>query len=313
MASTDIISSGGLDIKVRGRLLRTACLNDEYYVGAPDPAALIADLKSRRVADVFTFVQELDDPKPHFEHRLSWDKMAVLPLTTYANWFDKQIKFKPRNRLRKAWKAGVETRMLDFSDDLVRSIMEIYNETPLRQGKRNWHYGKDFETVKREHSTFLDRSEFIGAWFKDELIGFAKVTHGEHSSIIMNIVAKMSARDMSPMNALIAKSVECVAAKNIPLLNYGVWGRRGLNEFKVAQAFECLEVPRYHAPLTAKGEWALKHDLHRGLKERMPEAWIVKLADTRAKLNEWLHRKASGLRPSQATGAKAGTAGEAES
>jgi hypothetical protein len=66
MASTDIISSGGLDIKVRGRLLRTACLNDEYYVGAPDPAALIADLKSRRVADVFTFVQELDDPKPHF-------------------------------------------------------------------------------------------------------------------------------------------------------------------------------------------------------------------------------------------------------
>lgn len=313
MASTDIISSDGLDIKVRGRLLKTVYLNDEYYVGAPDPAALIAELKQRRVADVFTFVQELHDRKAHFDHRLSWDTMAVLPLTTYANWFDKQIKFKPRNRLRKAWKAGVETRMLDFSDDLVRSIMEIYNETPLRQGKRNWHYGKDFDTVKREHSTFLERSEFIGAWFKDELVGFAKVTHGEHSSIIMNIVAKMSARDMSPMNALIAKSVECVAAKNIPLLNYGVWGRRGMNEFKVAQAFECLEVPRYHVPLTAKGAWALKHDLHRGLKERMPEAWIVKLADTRAKLNEWLHRQPSGQRTAHAAGAKASAAGEAES
>ncbi len=312
MASKDITSSSGLDIKVSGRLLKTAHLTDEYYVDAPDPAALVAELKQRRAADVFTFVQELHDTKPRFEHRLSWDQMAVLPLTTYANWFDKQIKFKPRNRLRKAWKAGVETRMLGFSDDLVRAIMEIYNETPLRQGKRNWHYGKDFDTVKREHATFLGRSEFIGAYFKDELIGFAKVTHGERSSILMNIVAKMSARDMSPMNALIAKSVECVAARNIPLLNYGVWGRRGLNEFKVAQAFECLEVPRFHVPLSAKGQWALKHDLHRGLKERMPEAWIVKLADTRAKLNEWLYRKDAGVRPAHAA-AKPGAVGEAES
>ncbi|MBC7662979.1 MAG: hypothetical protein H7276_04140 [Caulobacter sp.] len=313
MASKDIISAGGLDIKVAGRLLRTAHLNDEYYVGAADPATLIAELKHRRVADVFTFVQDLHDPKPRFEHRMSWDKMAVLRLDTYAHWFDKQIKFKPRNRLRKAWKAGVDTRMLDFSDDLVRSIMEIYNETPLRQGKRNWHYGKDFDTVKREHATFLERSEFIGAWFKDELVGFAKITHGDRSSIIMNIVAKMSARDMSPMNALIAKSVECAAARSSALLNYGVWGRRGMNEFKVAQAFECLEVPRYHVPLTAKGAWALKHDLHRGLKERMPEAWIVKLADTRARLNGWLHRTDAAPRPPQAATAKAGAPADTES
>lgn len=312
MASTHIIRSGDIDIKVEGRLLRTAHLNDEYYVGAPDPAALIAELKERRVADVFTFVQELHDPKPHFEHRLSWDKMAVLPLTSYANWFEKKIKF-PRNRLRKAWKAGVEARMLEFSDDFVRSIMDIYNETPLRQGKRNWHYGKDFETVKREHATFLDRSEFIGVYFKDEMIGFAKVTHGERSSIIMNIVAKMSAREMSPMNVLIAKSVECVSMKGIPLLNYGVWGRRGLNQFKVAQAFECLDVPRYHVPLSAKGQWALKMGLHRGLKERMPEAWIVKLADTRAKCNDWLYGMAADLRRSAPIGAKAAPSGDHES
>lgn len=312
MPTKDITSSDGLAIKVGGRLLRTARLADEYYVGAPDPAALVAELRQRRAADVFSFVQELHDTTPRFAHRLSWDKMAVLPLSTYANWFDKQIKFKPRNRLRKAWKAGVETRTLEFSDELVRAIMAIYNETPLRQGKRNWHYGKDFDTVRREHATFLERSEFIGAYFKDELIGFAKVTHGERSSIIMNIVAKMSARDMSPMNALIAKSVECVTARNIPLLNYGVWGRRGLNDFKVAQAFECLDVPRFHVPLTAKGQWALKHDLHRGLKERMPEAWIVKLADTRAKLNEWLYRKNTVPRPAHAT-AKPGAAGEADS
>ena len=312
MASRDIIGPDGIAVKVGGRLLRTAQLADEYYVAARDPAALIAQLKKHRAADIFTFVQELHDRKEHFEHHLSWDEMAVLPLTTYANWFDKQIKFKPRNRLRKAWKSGVETRMLEFTDELVRSIMVIYNETPLRQGKRNWHYGKDFETVKREHATFLERSEFIGAYYQDELIGFAKVTHDKQCSIIMNIVAKVSQRDRSPMNALIAKSVECVAARNIPLLNYGVWGRRGLNEFKVANAFECMAVPRYYVPLTWRGEWALKMGLHRGLKERMPEAWIVKIADTRAKWNEWLYAKGSGLRLSGAVEAKAGAGSDSD-
>jgi hypothetical protein len=221
--------------------------------------------------------------------------MAVLPLTTYAHWFDKQLTFKPRNRLRKAWKNGVETRVVDFTDDFVRAVMAIYNETPLRQGKRNWHYGKDFDTVKREHATFLERSEFIGAYAGDELIGFAKLTHSAHHCIVMNMVAKVSQRDKAPTNALLAKAVEQVTARQIPLLNFGVWGRRGLNEFKLANAFECTKVPRYYVPLTLKGAWALKLNLHRSLKERLPEHWIVKLADTRARWNEWRHRQTAAL------------------
>ena len=288
MVSPVILRLGATDLRVDGYALKTARLSDEYYVAAADPPSLISGLRERRVsADIFTFVQELHDREAHFDYRLEWDKMAVLPLTTYAHWFDKQIKFKPRNKLRKAWKSGVETRVQALTDELVRGIRDIYNETPLRQGKRNWHYGKDFDTVKREHSTFLERSEFIGAYIEDELIGFAKITHGEKYSILMNIVAKVAHRDRAPMNALIAKSVELVAGRNIPLLNYGVWGRRGLNEFKVANAFECMAVPRYYVPLTLKGSMALKLNLHRGLKERMPEAWIVTLADTRARWNTW--------------------------
>lgn len=298
MPCNHIISVNDIDFKVQGRFIKTAQLNDEYYVGVPDAAALIAQMRrqpSRLGADVFTFVQALHDREPHFSHLLSWDQMAVLPLTTYAHWFDKQLTFKPRNRLRKAWKSGVEVRVVEFSDDFIRAVMAIYNETPLRQGKRNWHYGKDFDTVKREHATFLERSEFIGAYVGDELVGFAKLTHSAQHSIVMNMVAKVSQRDKAPTNALLAKAIEQVTAWHIPLLNFGVWGRRGLNEFKLANAFECSAVPRYHVPLTLKGEWALKLNLHRGVKERLPEHWIVKLADTRARWNQWRHRQLTAL------------------
>ncbi len=313
MASREILKLGATELRIDGHLLKTARLRDEYYVAAADPPSLISGLRDLHAgADIFTFVQELHDRDVHFGYHLEWDKMAVLPLTTYANWFDKQIKFKPRNKLRKAWKSGVETRVQGLTDELVRGIREIYNETPLRQGKRNWHYGKDFDTVKREHSTFLERSEFIGAYIEDELIGFAKITHGEKYSILMNIVAKVSQRERAPMNALIAKTVELVAGRKIPLLNYGVWGRRGLNDFKVANAFECMEVPRYYVPLTFEGAIALKLNLHRGLKERMPEAWIVKLADTRGRWNTWRYGSLSPLRPVRVRPAEAGPSSPGE-
>lgn len=294
MANPKSIRLADIDLRVDGRVLKTARLRDEYYVAAADPQALIARLSSGGGgADLFTFVQELHDPKPRFEHLTSFDELAVLPLTTYEHWLHHQLKFKPRNRLRKALKSGVETRHVTLSDDLVHGIMGIYDETPIRQGKRNWHYRKDFETVKREHSTFLDRSDFIGAFFKDELIGFAKVTHSENLqySSYMNIVAKVAHRDKAPVNALLAKTVELVAARGIPRLHYGDWGRGGLNDFKVTNAFECVTIPRYHVPLTRLGEWAVKLNLHRGVRERLPEDWRLKLAGARTAWNEWRYRE----------------------
>ena len=285
-----VIRSSDVDVRIDGRLIRTASLNDEYYAAAPDPLRLCADLKASGAGvDLVTFVQELHDPEPRFPYEMSWDRMAVLRLTTYQHWFDTQIKFKPRNKLRKAWKNGVETRLVPLTDALVHGIVSIYNETPLRQGKRNWHYGKGFDVIRQEHSTFLDRSDFIGAYWKDELIGFSKVTHGEHYSVVMNIVAKIAHRDKAPMNALVAKAVESVAARKIPLLNYGVWGRRGLNDFKVASAFECLAVPRYYVPLTWRGALTIRLGAHRGLRDRLPEPLIVKAADLRTRWNEWRH------------------------
>jgi hypothetical protein len=285
-----MIAIDGLDLRVDGRFLKVARLNDEYYVPLRDPVALMSRFQAAGLkADLFSFVQELHDRTPKYTYHLEMDEMAVLPLTTFDHWFNKQITFKPRNKIRKALKNGVEARVVGFSDELVRGIKEIYDETPIRQGKRNWHYQKDLATLKREHATFLDRSEFIGAYFLGELIGFVKVTHSPHYSIIMNIVSKVAARDRAPTNALISKTIELVTARNIPLLNYGVWGRRGLNEFKTASAFECFQVPRYFVPLSLKGRLALNLKLHRGFKERLPEPWVVRLADWRAQWNARLY------------------------
>ena len=309
MAQNQMTLVDGLAVTVTGRLLRTARLHDEHYVPAPDPEVFLKRMRAAGVrADLFTFVQELHDRTPRYTYRCDPEDLAVLPLTTFEHWMNKQIRFKSRNKFRKALKSGVETRVVEFSDDLLHGIKDIYNETPIRQGKRNWHYGKDLETLRQEHATFLDRSEFIGSYFAGELIGFAKVTHSEHYSIIMNIVAKVAHRDKAPANGLIAKIIELVTARKVGLLNYGVWGRRGLNDFKVSSAFERYAVPRYCVPLSLRGRVALKLGLHLGLKERLPEEWIVKAAELRARWNEWRHRKhATGADlPREAAGAGPG-------
>ena len=282
----------GKGLKVTGKFLKIARLADEYCEVVGDVEGFIKQLRvSGSKADMFTFVQGLHQRNPcfAFPHQ-ERDSMAVLPITTYDHWLNKQINFKPRNKLNKSLRAGVETRLVEFDDSLVRGIMEIYNETPIRQGKANWHFGKDFETVKREHATFLERSEFIGAFYKGELIGFAKLIHSPECSILINIVARISERDKAPTNALLAKAIECCAARKIPLLNFGIWGRRGLNDLKVANGFERFEIPRYYVPLTLKGKVVLRLKLHRPLKERMPEKLIVFAADMRTKWNEFRHR-----------------------
>lgn len=288
MSPPQPLTVDGLPVRVDGRLLRVARIVDEHYVPLDEPAPFIESLRRAAPgADLFTFVQGLHETEPKYGYPMESEAMAVLPISTYRHWLDKQIRCKPRNMLRKAARSGIETRCVPFDDTLLREIVRVLNESPLRQGKPNRHYGKDMETVRREQGTFAERSEFIGAYLQDRLVGFAKLTHGPHFTIMMSFIAMIEHRDKAVSNALIARVVEQVAARNIPLLNYGVWGRRGLNDFKVSNAFECRLVPRYHVPLTRLGEQAVALGLHRSLKERLPEPWIVAAADLRARWNEW--------------------------
>lgn len=302
MPNPHLLSLDGVDLRVDGLFPRIARMVDEVYVPLGEPPAFLASLRrAEPAADVFTFVQELDQPEPRHPYAMEHDELAVLRVSSFRHWMDQQIRFKARNKLKKSMRLGVETRVVDFSDGLLRDIMRIHNESPLRQGKRNRHYGKDLDTVRREHATFIERSEFVGAYLRGELIGFAKLTHAPAYSILMNIVAMVAHRDKAPSNALLARAIERVAERGIPLLNYGIWGRGGLNEFKASNAFECLRLPRYHVPLTARGSVALGLGLHRPWRDRLPEPWVARAAELRGAWNAW--RYAGSLpRPAQEPG-----------
>ena len=83
---------------------------------------------------------------------MEWDNFAVLHVTTFDEWWSHQIGFKARNKAKQAEKRGVVLREVLFNDELARGIWEIYNETPIRQGKRFPHYGKDLDTSQTRSS-----------------------------------------------------------------------------------------------------------------------------------------------------------------
>jgi hypothetical protein len=206
------------------------------------------------------------------------DNTAVLSISTFDEWMTHQINFKVRNKVRKSAKNGVVVREVPFDDDLLRGIQAIYAESPIRQGRRFWHYGKDIEELRPIKATFLDRSIFIGAFFEGKLIGFVKLVYNEDRTQagLMHIVSMIKHRDKAPTNALIAQSVRSCAERTIPYLwyakfSYGKKQSDTLSDFKQHNGFERVELPRYYVPLTVLGRMAFRLGLHHSITEWIPE------------------------------------------
>ena len=125
------------------------------------------------------------------------DNLAVLPVSTFENWWTKQIGFKARNKAKQAEKKGVVVREVPFDEALVRGIWEIYNESPVRQGRRFPHYGKSLDAVHRMSATFPESSIFIGAFDGNRLVGFIKLTIDDSATQagIMHIVSLLEYRE----------------------------------------------------------------------------------------------------------------------
>src|SRR5205823_5047705 len=135
--------------------------------------------------------------------------------------------------------------------------------------------GKNFNTVKRENATYLERSEFIGAYNNEELVGFIKLVYVGNAARILQIISKLSHYDKRPMNALIAKAIEVCEAKGISYLVYSkfAFGNKKLSplaEFKRRNGFQQMTMVRYFIPRTLKGAIALKLGLHRGILGNLP-------------------------------------------
>jgi hypothetical protein len=286
----------GKSIRVHGRLLRIARLDAEKFLFLDDPEPIIADLRrSKSRVDLFTFIQKVSETSPKYSYPMEWDNLAVLPVSTFDCWWNQQIGFKARNKAKQAEKRGVTMREVPFSDSLVRGIWEIYNEVPIRQGRRFPHFGKDLKTVYQDEATYLDRSAFIGAFLDDRLIGFVKLLWSADRSQVglLNVLSLIEHRDKAPTNALVAQAVRFCAAQKIPYLVYSnfAYGKRerdSLSDFKERNAFQRFDLPRYYVPLTAIGWAGFRLGLHKRMSERVPERMIMKLREVR---NSWYGRK----------------------
>jgi hypothetical protein len=279
----------GKELKVEGRFLRIASLDGDKYKFLDDPEPVIDGLrKSDTRVDIFTFMQRLPDSSPKYAYPMEWDNLAVLSISTFENWWTERIGFKARNKAKQAGKKGVVVREVAFDDALVQGIWEIYNESPVRQGRRFPHYGRSIERVRQISSTFLDTSVFIGAFLGEKLIGFIKLTSDDSRTQagMMHIVSMIQHRDKAPTNALVAQAVRSCADRAIPHLvysnfAYGKKERSGLSDFKERNGFQRIELPRYYVPLTRTGWAAFRLGLHHKFVDHLPEPLVAKARDFR--------------------------------
>lgn len=279
----------GRDIKVEGRFIRIARLDGDKYTFPDDPEAVVEGLrKCGTRIDLFTFLQRLPETSPKYAYPMEWDNLAVLPVSTYEHWWMRQINSYPRNRARQAEKKGVIIREVPVGDLLFKGIVEIYNECPVRQGKRFPYYGMSFERARAYASTFLDQSTYIGAFLGDTMIGFAKLVADETrtQACLVHILSMVRHKDKAPTNALIARAVRYCADQGIPYLvyerfSYGKKQRDSLSHFKEVNGFQRVDLPRYYVPLTAIGRAAFRLGMHHRLIDHLPESVTVKLLQLR--------------------------------
>jgi hypothetical protein len=271
--------------------LSFATLEEEWFDDLKEPEMAIAGLtRCRPRPDIFTFCQRVPEMELKYSYKSVTESLAVLPISTYEHWWNKQVKGTTRNMIRKSQKAGVEVREATFDDEFVRGIVEIFNETPIRQGRRFWHYGKDFATVKREFSTFLFREYLIGAYLDDELIGFVMLANAGQFGVLGQFISKMKHRDKATNNALIAKTVSVCEQRQLHHLVYTDWKDSSLVAFKRYSGFEEMKLPRYFVPLTLVGRVALRLGLERfrgGVKDGLPDSLRKPLKIARKRWHEF--------------------------
>ena len=272
---------------IRGRLLRVAALTNEWYEELCDPekaSRLLCGGPER--ADILTFIQRLPQTEPEYEYHMEWDNVATIQLDGYDHWWTSQIPKSCRKHIRRAQRAGVEARLVPFDDALAKGILEVYNETPLRQGRPFSHYGEDLDSIKRTHSTFPGRRDFIGAYLDNELIGFVSLIYAGETARSVQLITKVKYRDKWPTNVLLSKAVEICCEKGVRYLVYGKFdygkaGGAGLASFKSENGFEKMLIPRYYIPLNRWGQVALACKLHHGLVERLPGPVVSALRNMR--------------------------------
>jgi len=286
----------GRKVIVTGKWLKIASVQDEELTEGEivaEPASFIKRLQEGGPkADLFTFSQKLPKTTPCFSYHMEWDNLAVIPISSFEEWWEKRVDPGVRRAVRKAAKSGLVTKRAPFDDDFVAGIVSINNEARIRQGRPFWHFQKSFEDVKKENSTYAENNIFLGAYLDGDLVGFMRMTVVDKVAHIIQLLSMMKHYDKRPANALVAKAVEVCSEEGITQLVYCNYvyndPTSSLTEFKRRNGFEKVLVPRYYVPLSTLGKAVLFLGLHQGLAKRLPQPLVVRLLKIR---NRWYSRK----------------------
>jgi hypothetical protein len=279
-------------IIVTGRRIKIATLLQEEWLEQElaDPGACAAKLKERPSAlpaDILCFSQKVPHIIPRYRYPMETRSIAVAEVGQFKTWWE-GLPQETRKNVRRAQKRGVVIQVKEFDADVIKGIADVQNETPLRQGKKYFHYGKAFEQVKRDHSAFLDRSDFICAYFEDELIGFLKLVYRGDVASVLQLNSKSAHYEKRPSNALLAKAVELCEARGVAYLTYGGFNygnkrETPLRDFKVRHRFKEMLMPTYYVPLTPWGQICVRTKLYRGWMDVLPHSLITLALNTRSR------------------------------
>ena len=291
----------GKQIVTKGSLVRIASVYDEEWLDTElaNPDLCVQELKKAASeglpADLFTFAQKLPATAPKYNYFTEMESIAAVRLPNFKTWWD-SLPQETRKNVRRAQKRGVTIEIKPFGDDIIRGLMELNNDSPMRQGKPNKHYGKSFDQVKKDYSAFLDRSDLIGAYSDSELVGLIKIVYRGEVASILQCYSKPTHYDKRPANALLAKAMELCESKGITYVIYGkfAYGNKRespLLQFKIRNGFEEVLVPRFYIPLTARGQVFMAAKLHRGLVGLLPQRVILAGGQMRAKWYDLLQSK----------------------
>jgi hypothetical protein len=110
------------ELRIKGKLIRTAFLEGEGCQSLEEPEPLLERLRKSRIRiDLFTFIQKLSETSRKYDYSMEWDNLAVLPVSTFEHWSTQQSGFEPGNKARHAEKKVV-VREVPVDDVLVRGI-----------------------------------------------------------------------------------------------------------------------------------------------------------------------------------------------
>jgi hypothetical protein len=283
-AAFDVVRVNDQSFFLDGKFLRTAGLRkdkDEWQQDVDNLEQVVQALTScsKRI-DLLRFWQRIPDCEPKFPYYKEWRDIAVIPITTFKHWWEKQVAPSVRNKIRKAQKFGVTCSEIQFDENFLRGVMEIYRQSPVRRGKAFWHYNRSIESVRAGLTADLNEAILIGAYHEDKLLGFIKLLLADRYAMIVLILDKLAERNKAPMNSMIAKAVEVCADRKIPYITYTTWRRGDQGTFQESNGFVKIRVPEYFVPLTLRGRLALALGLHKGLKGALPEqllVWVIEL------------------------------------